>query len=73
MKPKTTRKAPIDECDRSMHCHTCGRAIAGFERVYYDSIERGYRDLCNTCLNKEVAVPVRNPGSQRRDLIRLSG
>ncbi len=39
-----------------MRCHTCGRAIAGFESVHYGSIEGGYRDLCNRCFNHEVAA-----------------
>jgi hypothetical protein len=56
MKRKPARKPPIVEPDRSMRCHTCGRAIAGFESVHYGSIEGGYRDLCNRCFNQEVAA-----------------
>ena len=56
MKHKSTRKTPIVEPDRSMRCHTCGRAIAGFESLHYGSIEGGYRDLCNRCFNQEVAA-----------------
>ena len=55
MKRKSTRKAAIVEPDRSLRCHTCGRAIAGFESVHYGSIEGGYRDLCNRCINEEGA------------------
>lgn len=55
MKRKSTRETPIVEPDRSMRCHTCGCAIAGFESVHYGSIEGGYRDLCNRCFNEEVA------------------
>ena len=59
MKPSTKRKsgksAPVTEPDRSQRCHTCGRAIAGFESVHYGSMEGGYRDLCNRCFNEEVA------------------
>ena len=56
MKPKSPRKMPIAEPDRGLRCHTCGRAIAGFESVHYGSIEGGYRDLCNRCFNQEVAA-----------------
>ncbi len=55
MKRKVARKTPIVEPVRSMRCHTCARAIAGFESVHYGSIEGGYRDLCNRCFNEEVA------------------
>jgi len=60
LKPSTKRKsgrnAAVTEPDRSLRCHTCGRAIAGFESVHYGSIEGGYRDLCNRCFNEEVAA-----------------
>ena len=56
MKPKSARKMPIVEPDRSMRCQNCGRAIAGFESVHYGSMEGGYRDLCNRCFNEEVAA-----------------
>jgi hypothetical protein len=56
MKHKSTQARPIVEPDRSMRCHTCGRAIAGFESVHYGSSEGGYRDLCNRCFNQEVAA-----------------
>jgi hypothetical protein len=56
MKRKSARKTPIDEPERSLRCHTCGRAIAGFESVHYGSIDGGYRDLCNGCFNQEVAA-----------------
>ena len=56
MKRKSAQKTPVVEPDRSLHCNTCGRAIAGFESVHYGSIERGYRDLCNRCFNEEVAT-----------------
>ena len=39
MKRKSTRKTPIVEPDRPLRCHTCGRAVAGFESVHYGSIE----------------------------------
>jgi len=55
VKRKVPKKAHVVEPDRSMRCHTCGRAVAGFESVHYGSIERGYRDLCNRCFNEEVA------------------
>src|ERR1700676_141844 len=58
MKRKCARKAPGDqrvEPIRPLSCHTCGRAIAGFESVHYGSVESGYRDLCNRCFNEEVA------------------
>ena len=56
MKRKSARKMPLVEPDRSLRCHTCGRAIAGFESVHYGSIDVGYRDLCNRCFNQEVAA-----------------
>jgi hypothetical protein len=56
MKRKSPRKTAVVEPDRSMRCHMCGRAIAGFESVHYGSIEGGYRDLCNRCFNQEVAA-----------------
>src|SRR5260370_12381466 len=56
MKRKSARKTPIVEPDRPLSCHTCGRAIAGFESVHYGSLEGGYRDLCNRCFNQEVAA-----------------
>jgi hypothetical protein len=56
MKRKSARRTPIVEPDRPLRCHTCGRAIAGFESVQYGSIEGGYRDLCNRCFNQEVAA-----------------
>ncbi len=55
MRRKSAKTVPAIEPDRSQRCHTCGRAIAGFESVHYGSIERGYRDLCNRCFNVEVA------------------
>jgi hypothetical protein len=58
MKRKSARKAPGDqrvEPIRTLNCHTCGRAIAGFESVHYGSVESGYRDLCSRCFNEEVA------------------
>jgi len=56
MKRKSARKTPLVEPDRSLRCHTCDRAIAGFESVHYGSIDVGYRDLCNRCFNQEVAA-----------------
>jgi hypothetical protein len=56
MKRKSARKMPLVEPDRSLRCHTCGRAIAGFESVHYGSIDVCYRDLCNRCFNQEVAA-----------------
>lgn len=55
MRRKSAKTVAVIEPDRSQRCHTCGRAIAGFESVHYGSIERGYRDLCNRCFNLEVA------------------
>jgi hypothetical protein len=56
MKRKSAGKTPIVEPARPLRCHTCGRAIAGFESVHYGSIDSGYRDLCNRCFNEEVAA-----------------
>ena len=56
--PKRQSRKPTAaaEPDRPLRCHTCGRAIAGFESVHYGSGEGGYRDLCNRCFNEEVAT-----------------
>jgi hypothetical protein len=56
MKRKSPRRTALVEPDRSTRCHTCARAIAGFESVHYGSMEGGYRDLCNRCFSEEVAA-----------------
>ena len=58
MKRKSDRNPPSRRPrvpERTLRCHTCRRAIAGFESVHYGSIDGGYRDLCNRCFNVEVA------------------
>ena len=36
-------------------CATCGQVTPDYDIVNYGSIEDGYRELCNQCLNAEVA------------------
>jgi hypothetical protein len=36
-------------------CATCGQVTPDYDIVNYGSIEDGYRQLCNQCLNAEVA------------------
>jgi hypothetical protein len=36
-------------------CEACGTAVPSYDVVSYGSIERGYRKLCTSCFNAEVA------------------
>jgi len=36
-------------------CEACGTAVPSYDVVHYGSIERGYRALCTSCFNTEVA------------------
>jgi hypothetical protein len=36
-------------------CEACGTAVPSYDAVRYGSIERGYRALCTSCFNAEVA------------------
>ena len=36
-------------------CEACGTGVAAYDIVNYGSIEQGYRELCNRCLNAEMA------------------
>jgi hypothetical protein len=36
-------------------CEACGTAVPSYDAVSYGSIERGYRELCTSCFNAEVA------------------
>jgi hypothetical protein len=36
-------------------CEACGTAVPSYDAVRYGSIERGYRELCTSCFNAEVA------------------
>jgi len=36
-------------------CTTCGQITPDYDIVNYGSIEDGYREICNQCLNAEVA------------------
>jgi hypothetical protein len=38
-----------------IRCATCGQVTPDHDIVNYGSIEDGYRELCNRCLNTEVA------------------
>jgi hypothetical protein len=36
-------------------CEACGTAVPSYDLVSYGSIDRGYRTLCTSCFNTEVA------------------
>ena len=36
-------------------CAACGTAVPSYDVVRYGAIERGYRELCTSCFNAEVA------------------
>jgi len=36
-------------------CEACGTAVPSYDAVSYGSIEQGYRELCTSCFNAEVA------------------
>jgi len=36
-------------------CEACGTAVPSYDVVRYGTIERGYRELCTSCFNAEVA------------------
>ena len=38
-----------------IRCATCGQVTPDYDIVNYGSIEDGYREICNQCLNAEVA------------------
>src|SRR5450755_1694153 len=38
-----------------IRCATCGQVTPDYDIVNYGSSEDGYRELCNQCLNAEVA------------------
>jgi len=38
-----------------IQCDGCGQLIPGYDIVNYGSIDRGYRKLCSSCFNTEVA------------------
>jgi hypothetical protein len=47
-----------DEAQNSgstIRCEACGTGVSAYDFVYYGSIEHGYRDLCTSCLNAEMA------------------
>jgi hypothetical protein len=39
----------------SIICEECGTAVPSYDVVSYGSIELGYRELCSSCFNTEVA------------------
>ncbi len=49
-------------------CEACGTAVPSYDAVSYGSIERGYRELCTSCFNAEVA---RALGLERFEQVRL--
>jgi hypothetical protein len=40
---------------QQIQCDGCGQFIPGYDIVNYGSIGRGYRKLCSSCFNTEVA------------------
>lgn len=38
-----------------VRCDACGQSTPGYDIVHYGSIERGYRRLCGSCFNTEMA------------------
>jgi len=49
-------------------CAACGTAVPTYDVVSYGSIERGYRELCTSCFNAEVASAL---GLQHFEHVRL--
>ena len=49
-------------------CEACGTAVPSYDAVSYGSIERGYRELCTSCFNAEVASAL---GLERFEQVRL--
>jgi hypothetical protein len=49
-------------------CAACGTAVPSYDVVSYGSIERGYRALCTSCFNTEVASAL---GLKRFEHVRL--
>ena len=49
-------------------CEACGTAVPGYDVVHYGSIEQGYRELCSSCFNAEVASAL---GVERFENVRL--
>jgi hypothetical protein len=49
----TARSAP-----QQIRCDACGRSTPDYDIVHYGSIERGYRQLCNQCVNIQMAEAV---------------
>jgi hypothetical protein len=41
--------------DQQIRCANCGQSTPGYEIVSYGSMESGYRQVCNRCLNAEMA------------------
>jgi hypothetical protein len=41
--------------DQQIRCANCGQMTPGYEIVNYGSMESGYRQVCNRCLNAEMA------------------
>ena len=41
--------------DQQIRCASCGQNTPGYEIVNYGSMESGYKQVCNRCLNAEMA------------------
>jgi hypothetical protein len=50
-------------------CEACGTAVPSYDVVRYGSMERGYRELCTSCFNAEVAGVL---GLQHVEQVRLA-
>ena len=51
-----------------VRCEACGTAVPAYDVVHYGSIEQGYRELCSSCFNAEVASAL---GVERFENVRL--
>jgi hypothetical protein len=49
-------------------CEACGTAVPAYDVVHYGSIDQGYRELCSSCFNAEVASAL---GVERFENVRL--
>ena len=49
-------------------CEACGTVVPSYNAVSYGSIEQGYRELCTSCFNAEVASAL---GLERFEQVRL--
>jgi len=55
--------------DNTTVCEVCGTAVPSYDVVRYGSMEQGYRDLCTSCFNAEVASAL---GLEHFEQVRLA-